>query len=364
MKTRLIRIGRAEDNEIILVDPRASRRHAHIEFDGTNYTIIDRRSLNGTLLEGVPLRAETPSPWSVGQQMRIGGHLIRIVATNQPQVETPEPAVSSGVSAPAVPEPASQQDNAPIYSDNAATRIISASTTSGIMVQRLNRTVSPSDVQTSPDGTSAALFVHVEKAEADPGRALAIPIVLLNPGTQASNLTLSVEGIPPPWIQLDTDVATLQPEEQQVVALHITAPRVPQSRAGHYKVTVKATSQADPEQVAQVAINLTVHQFADFRCDLQPPKVRVGEPMQLTIDNNGNRRQTFALFCWSGETDLSIEPTEAELVVEPGRTETITFTAKSRRRRWLGGRLKHTVTMQITPQDGHQEFCYAEVSTR
>jgi pSer/pThr/pTyr-binding forkhead associated (FHA) protein len=53
-RTQVVRIGRGEDNEIIFPLSQVSRHHAEVRFDQAagNYVIIDRNSINGTLVNG------------------------------------------------------------------------------------------------------------------------------------------------------------------------------------------------------------------------------------------------------------------------------------------------------------------------
>jgi hypothetical protein len=48
-------IGRAEDCDLRLADPGASRRHVEVRRDGSRVTVIDLRSTNGTVLNGEPI---------------------------------------------------------------------------------------------------------------------------------------------------------------------------------------------------------------------------------------------------------------------------------------------------------------------
>ena len=52
-----IRIGRAEDNDLNLTDPKVSRHHARITLDGNAYVIVDLGSANGTRVNGVEITA-------------------------------------------------------------------------------------------------------------------------------------------------------------------------------------------------------------------------------------------------------------------------------------------------------------------
>ena len=50
-----VTIGRAEDNDLRLTDPRASRHHACVSREGVDFVLTDLGSANGTLLDGVRL---------------------------------------------------------------------------------------------------------------------------------------------------------------------------------------------------------------------------------------------------------------------------------------------------------------------
>lgn len=51
----VVRIGRDEDNELVLLDEGVSRRHARVERSGDSWLVMDVGSRNGSLLNGQPL---------------------------------------------------------------------------------------------------------------------------------------------------------------------------------------------------------------------------------------------------------------------------------------------------------------------
>jgi hypothetical protein len=51
-----MRIGRADENDVVVADGRASRRHARIVADGDGLAIEDCGSSNGTFVDGVAVR--------------------------------------------------------------------------------------------------------------------------------------------------------------------------------------------------------------------------------------------------------------------------------------------------------------------
>jgi pSer/pThr/pTyr-binding forkhead associated (FHA) protein len=55
---RFARIGRGEDNDIVLADPSVSRAHAEIESDAAGPLVRDLDSTNGTAVNGRRVRAE------------------------------------------------------------------------------------------------------------------------------------------------------------------------------------------------------------------------------------------------------------------------------------------------------------------
>ena len=57
--SRPVRVGRADDNDLVLADPEVSRHHARLEPDGQDWRAIDLGSTNGTWVNGARLNAAT-----------------------------------------------------------------------------------------------------------------------------------------------------------------------------------------------------------------------------------------------------------------------------------------------------------------
>jgi len=99
-------IGRAEDNDLELLDPKVSRHHARIARQGTQYVVTDLGSANGTLVDGVPLTG--PHTLQHGERITIGDADLTYREPDQTTATTPKtPAVTlvgqrSVVSAPPV----------------------------------------------------------------------------------------------------------------------------------------------------------------------------------------------------------------------------------------------------------------------
>ncbi len=54
-----VRVGRAEENDIVLDDVRVSRSHAELEWNGSGFSLRDLGSINGTYVNGQRLSNDT-----------------------------------------------------------------------------------------------------------------------------------------------------------------------------------------------------------------------------------------------------------------------------------------------------------------
>src|SRR3712207_1160702 len=67
-----ITIGRVAGNDIVIDEPRVSRRHARIDWDGRQVTVTDLGSSNGTTIGMTRLTPNTAYPWSGFEMLSIG----------------------------------------------------------------------------------------------------------------------------------------------------------------------------------------------------------------------------------------------------------------------------------------------------
>lgn len=124
-----VTIGRAPDNTIPLTDPKVSRQHARLTWDGGAYLAEDVGSRGGTLLNGVPLRS--PTRLNVGDLLALGDTVLRLgVAGQVDAVQAPyhtPPVYPQGAPPPTVPmhpaypqQPPSAPPQSPqVYQQNA-----------------------------------------------------------------------------------------------------------------------------------------------------------------------------------------------------------------------------------------------------
>ncbi len=72
-------LGRDPSADIFIDDPKISRQHARIEFDGRDYRVVDLNSTNGSFLGGRRLAPNLPQLWQGEEALRVGGAHLRLL---------------------------------------------------------------------------------------------------------------------------------------------------------------------------------------------------------------------------------------------------------------------------------------------
>jgi serine/threonine protein kinase len=323
-----ISVGRSQDNDLTLDDPRASRRHARIDFDGTHYSITDHGSLNGTFASEIRLAAQRPRLWKAEETIRIGGHRLRLLGQFIP-------GQASGTG------PFEKQQPTPPPT---------------LLIRETGDRVAREEIITHPDRDDLGLYRLTNHHQIEPGQSSEVSIVLLNLGASAETMTISVDGVPPPWLQLPVDQLVLQPGDQETVNIGVAPPRLPLTRAARYRLAVKVASQSQMQDPIVAYTVLTITPYFDMQWEITPAEGVVGEPMQVTIQNNGNAAGRFLLQWWDLSNELTFEPETAELTIQAGTTGVAEFRAMVRNRRWIGGAKRHIIQVQVAPEAGSVEL--------
>ncbi|MCI0340656.1 MAG: FHA domain-containing protein [Planctomycetales bacterium] len=78
-----ITVGRADNNDIVIVDPGVSKLQAYFLAKGTEFLLADAGSRNGTTLDLLPLTAMAPRPVSGGQVIGFGHTVSALFCTSE-----------------------------------------------------------------------------------------------------------------------------------------------------------------------------------------------------------------------------------------------------------------------------------------
>ena len=287
MKPGGLSVGRNLDNDIVLDDTRVSQRHARIEFDGTDYRVVDLNSTNGSFLANAQLLAGIPETWTEDKALRLGSTWLRLLRAR--------PGGGGAAGTPAVQVGGTRLDVSQIHKSSGAGRV--------------------------------GLYLDLSQVSVEPGKSVSLPVVLLNQGDLVDHFKIAVSGVPGNWTTSEPSTIALMPGSQQEMTLVIQPPRSPQSKAGRYPLVVTATSQDDSSQVAEARITLTVTAYFQFASELFPQKIRTGQAGRITVRNLGNTQDQFRL-AWKDRGDeVSFKANQAQVNVPEGKEMTVEFRA-------------------------------------
>jgi serine/threonine protein kinase len=319
-------IGRSPDNDVLLDDPRVSRRHAHIEFDGYNYYIADLKSSNGIMFGDMRIPPGEKLLWGPGTTIRIGESTLQLVprqgAVAQSELTLPHTALPS-----------------------------------------LQTASSVQKIPTPVEEVGAALLLEREDYEVKPGQHLVIPLIVRNPKRNADVFVLSVEGLPTTWLSYPPAVR-LEPHSQERLNLQVQPARSPQTFATTYPLQIKATSQQDPRQVAYAQINLTITLYGELHIELQPSTINEGETMRVKIVNQANGAQMINLMWWDDQHELIFHPKDAAVQLHAGETSFVEFSTSVQKTGWLAQTKSFAITVQAHPQVGELRLCKGTIIRR
>jgi serine/threonine protein kinase len=311
-------IGRDADNDIALDDRKTSRHHTRIEYDGKGYRIVDLNSTNGTYLANERLLPGVAEPWLPEKAMRIGDTWFRLLLADQPSQVNPRATVRQPLEMAGIVAPA------------------------------------------GPAGKPVSLFLDATQVSVEPGQSQSLPVVILNQGSSADNFTLSVTGVPAPWLTVPARPVNLAPGEQKQVSITLHPPRDAHSRMGRYPLSVSVASQSRPGLYAETTLELSITAFTQFSSDLFPSRLRLGQTGRVSIHNQGNAPANFSLSWRDPSNQLVFTPPKAQFNVPDGQEIVAEFRIESRQKPLIGGEKSYSYSAQISPAGGSPQTHSAE----
>lgn len=302
-------VGRLGKNTISRDDPALGRYHLRIGWDGTQATVTDLGSRAGSTLDDELLPPYQPRPWAWGQLLRVGSFFLRLdqrVAGNR------QDALLAGAA-----------------------------------------TQSTQTARVANERIGVAFVGGQEAVQLVPNQPQLMSVLLTNHGTVPDTFTLAVEGVPPGWIELPTKPIPLGSGLQTSVMFRITVPMASSSRAGAYPITVRARSQAIPEEYGQALTTWRVAPFVDSELSISPKRVQSRDLAHytVTIRNAGNSTMRYALQADDQEQRLGYQFSQPQIDVKPGTAAEVALTTESERR-MVGGERRHRFNVLATDERG------------
>jgi serine/threonine protein kinase len=256
-------VGREVSNTLVLSADTVSRHHARVEFDGREVLITDLSSSNGSTLIGAAVE---------------NGRLPKLEPTVWPWLGVLQ---------------------------------------IGAYWLKLEQ----------PSGAAGAnrIAVALERDVLSliPGQAMTLKVTLANLGTLVDHLDLTVDGVPPSWVVPQDAPIQLNPNTQASALMTILVPRVSESRAGKYRVIVRAKS-TELEDDAGGAANAvwTVQGFAQSTLSVRPNNLNSKRKaiFNTVIKNEGNIPVRYVVSAHDDNTKLQFkfDETKPKMTFPPG----------------------------------------------
>jgi hypothetical protein len=300
-------VGRQPGSDIVLAEEGVSRQHLRLARDGARISVTDLGSNNGTFLAGSRLLPQATTTWEIGQALHVGPYWLLLDAPSS-SAATPNSAQLSGAPG-AMP---GGFNSAPTYAGSEAIPAPHGSPA----VAALPPTTDSGRIQVAAEQEAMTLT---------PGQPMVVKVTLANTGTTVDHLSLFAEGVPQSWVQGPGREVQLNPGQQETATLTIQAPRLPNSRAGMYPVTLRARSRENPGDSGSASVRWTVAPFTSESLALRPTRVRARRTARfnITLQNSGNAPVQYALAGEDPEEKLQYQFAWPAVTVDPGASSSV-----------------------------------------
>jgi len=332
-------VGRSEQCDITLADPRASRKHLQIEPQGVQVMVTDLLSLNGTFLDNQRIPAQTHIPWNPGQAVRIGGTQLLLQSGLADVLQVP-------VVAP-LPE-IRQQAHSPE----------SLAIPSSVHIMALGQEIPISAFTMLPENRLIGFYVPINSPySVEPGAVETIPVYVVNFGRVPVNLSLKADNVPPAWVTISQPEFSLRSGEQREMEVVLKPQAHHMSKAGNYRLKISLTDIGKPSEENQSrasrSIPIRVKSYTDFVCTVEGEQVGSELTISVLIINRGNGQETFVIYPRSDFDDgLNYEPLITNLTIESGQQAQAEIQVSLKKQALFGATKQHQISVQITGAQG------------
>jgi len=196
------------------------------------------------------------------------------------------------------------------------------------------------------------VMLEATQFSVSPGSSTVVQMLLHNQGLVDDQFRLSVDGLAAGWLSTTSPVTELRAGEQRKVSLTIIPPPAAGSIAGRHPFTLRITSEAVPDQAAEIECVLTVTAFSEFTLTLDPQQLRHGQTGIVRVENDGNIQESYTCEFSSEQDLLDFElAEEPQLVVPPGETGEVSYLAKLKKRPIFGTEESYPFSVRVEASD-------------
>lgn len=340
-----LHIGRLRNNDVVLSAPDVSRQHARIEYSSHGWQIIDVGSAGGTRLAGKYLLPNQPRLWSANDHLKIGPYTLKWQKNEVPS-EIIEPAASDWLvpnSDKHTPEEDGRENSQTIKPEQP----VALGGTSQLE-------------QVNLSGEFHLHLLHPEQV-VTPGEMVEFEVLVRNEKPARHHLQLQVEGLSADWVTVIRDATTLESGQEDILTFFVHLPKRSDVTAGNHPYTLVVTSVQDASATAVANEALIVGGFSQFNIDAQPAHVSKQGIVQLSIQNEGNQDEAFAIVGEAPKGGIQFDGERGRLTVPVGQTKMWPIEIKASSRPFTGKNEQRPYTIRVGSKNGQEQTISGEL---
>lgn len=305
-----ISLGRGANNDIVLPATGVSREHAILQATEAGWSVVDKDSANGSLLNGARIGTAEAREFQPGDELQIGPYRLRLAG--------PERATEA-------------LSVAPIVGAAAVAGAAAAAATSGTAGQTTIAATQP-----SPAGAPVELFLSRDNITIDPGQAVELTVDIVNRSDQRDRVAVQVQGIPDQWVILEDGYITVAARSTTSTVMRVQVPRDAGAAVGRQRFRVVARSQTYPDARVAVSASLIVGTFTAFEASLEPAEVRVPDTISVSVLNKGNVPLDLAVVGHDADQVLQFEGESGRVQAAAGGQVVVPLEVSAKSRSLMG----------------------------
>ena len=279
-------IGRSPGNYLVLDRNGVSRYHVTLTVRDQEVYLEDLDSVNGTYVDGLPLKGHEPRLLQGGEEIQIGD--VRLVF--QPVVDL------------------------------------------DITVKTTTLSFEHANVLLELDGPGMAVT---------PGAYVHAVLNITNRKAEAERFALEIDGLPKGWARLDRRELEIPPNEKRDIRINFKPRRHSDSKPGEYDITVRVTEQSGSKTIHELKSKLHVLKYSGYGVALGKKVIEGHTPFQMYIHNQGNAPLSLEFRGQSVDKNLQFVLNPPNLVLGAGERQTIIGTITSLNRPLIGKLKEH-----------------------
>ncbi len=336
-----INIGRHPDNDVVLESPGAAPFQVVLNCSQKPYHLLLLSSEGEkTTLGGRALSPNAPTEYQIWDVVEIAGYTIILIGDTSGE----RPAESEETARVAMPSGCWSRLIGTIPGLKRITPKLPRGRTSARKPERdaAGQETEEEEAEVTaaapPDQHDEVIVAELDEREWTVGvdETAICQLTIANGGNIVAAFEVRVEGVDESWVVISPPQVNLNEGERETVAISITPPRAPSSRAGPHPLSVVVTSPNHPGRSNRRGAVLIVNPYYEFAVgELSPKQQNVSWRQQigqatLSITNKGNSAALFQIEAEDDERACGFEiqsPEEeasfarqAEMRLPPGRT--------------------------------------------